>query len=144
MCILVKKQDSVGEIAQEDIVCYKVLRITDDKRFVPFIYMKDLTYVLGTTYRNNNVVLHSPLDDDYNGLFVGREGFHSFVNLEDAIFYYQSYKVLYFKNEMALCKFVIPKGTRFYKGESSSISNDNYFSESIRFAAVLKDFDGTK
>ena len=173
MCILIKQENVAGEIAQEDIVCYKVVRIIvrpdGYKVYIPYYHYEELSYQIGKTCDskiNLQVTLHPSNISTYS--HVGHAGFHSYVELEDAQrkldkHWYGDEALIRIRRtsldgsfshveledankkdgekspSIALCKFVIPKGTRFYRGFYEYDRSKNFLSASIRFEEVIEE-----
>ena len=106
MCLTVDKEKFKIDIAQEDIVVYKVL-IKEDKSVIsPY---KDFVYEIGKEYKTR---MKTRFCRDYCEI---NEGFHSFLTLEDSL---PERKFFSQGNISACCyKCIIPKGTKVVYGE---------------------------
>ena len=147
MCLVITKFNKL-KVAQEDIKCYKILF----KSFVvPDLLVaqyQNFGYRLGETYHTNisvsyncNTYVLSFFRRMFYDLFNSfldvkgvNQGFHSFVNLKDAIKERNS-DVDYKK--LVICECIIPKGSKYYKG---AYSNYNvYVSDNIRINKIIYD-----
>ncbi len=108
MC-LICNNDSKIVVADKDIVCYKVLRVSSRQRiespFQQFRYKVGKTYKTGTRLKK----IHEDGED------VVKKGFHSFLYPIDAIKlkFITSLEVSNYK----VYKCVIPKGTKIIYGK---------------------------
>lgn len=106
MCLYTK--DSVPKIAEQDIVCYKVLLHVGQYHFSP--------------YYNKNYTDGKELTSNLFGAFSGGEylevsvGLHTYKDIEsikaEGISFYKMFPKV--KKSYAIC--VIPKGTKYYEG----------------------------
>lgn len=108
MC-LICNNDSKIVVADKDIVCYKVLRVTSRKRITSLF--QQFRYKVGKTYKTGTILkkIHEDGED------VVKKGFHSFPYLRDAIKLkdMNSLRVSNYK----VYKCVIPKGTKIIYGK---------------------------
>ena len=108
MCIVVTKP---SKIAEEDIIAYKVLEINcDDLMFTPYLYMHiefDKLYI----------------DPKQEGCYRLTSGiYHLFSSIEDAILLKEYSEKMYCDSgsKFVIVKAIIPKGTKYYIGESET------------------------
>lgn len=123
MCLCIKKSDN-EQIAEEDIVCYKLLIECYDKKSKSTVFKSIRgTYQLNTLYR-----LRKKLKPDNNILqeFGINKGYHSY-DKEGAIVakkHALSFRKIY--------KCIIPKGAKYYKGVHNNREYTGYVSTSIK------------
>ena len=124
MCLITTK--NIPEIAQEDIVCYKIYILIEDELLSPY---------QGSPAPAINKVTNTLLDraylSNYRGAYMISKGFHSFKYLDDLIKeldFWQSYDIKIFK-----C--IIPKGTKYYEGKFNN--SPSYCSESIILKEII-------
>ena len=125
MCLITTK--NIPEIAQEDIVCYKIYILIEDELLSPY---------QGSPAPAINKVTNTLLDraylSNYRGAYMISKGFHSFKYLDDLIKeldFWQSYDIKIFK-----C--IIPKGTKYYEGKFNN--SPSYCSESIKLIELIE------
>ena len=148
MCLYVKRKKI--KTAEEDIVCYKVLK-----------YMKSshspTGTILCTPFANQMVseeivngnfdfeAVGTPkIEQEHNNEYSISEGYiHTCANKESAdVMYLQCvyYHETYCANQFEIYECVIPKGTRYYEGvynNEKRISRASYASEKIRFVKKM-------
>lgn len=145
MCLIITKFNKL-EVAQEDIKCYKILfksRVRSDLFYAPY---QNFNYELGVAYFTNISVSYNcntfglsffryifyNLFDKFLDVKGVDQGFHSFVNLKDAIKKRNSdvdYK------RLVICECIIPKGSKYYKGKY--LHHDGYVSDSIKINKII-------
>ena len=125
MCLITTK--NIPEIAQEDIVCYKIYILIEDELLSPY---------QGSPAPAINKVTNTLLDraylSNYRGAYMISKGFHSFKYLDDLIKeldFWQSYDIKIFK-----C--ITPKGTKYYEGKFNN--SPSYCSESIKLIELIE------
>lgn len=143
MCLVINKNNLKPITAEQDIVCYKVLRksLEDDIVKAP-IY--NFEYTFGQIYTIQNEYFKE-IDVYDDGCVLAEYGFHSFVMLSDAVqfkerlltYTWQSY-------EYVLVRCVIPNGARYYTGKqifswNEDNSPDGYCSEAIRIDDIVNE-----
>lgn len=143
MCLVITKFNKL-KVAQEDIKCYKILfSFCPDMFWAPY---QNFTYELEKIYSTNMSVTY---DCNTIGLSFLRyifynffsdildvkgvnQGFHSFVNLKDAI--KGRNKDIDYKR-LVVCECIIPKGSKYYKGKY--LHYDGYASDSIKINKII-------
>lgn len=145
MCLVITRFNKL-KIAQEDIKCYKILFKSGTHPGLYYAPYQVFNYELGEIYFTDMSVSY---DCNTFGLSFFRymfynlfnnlldvkginQGFHSFVNLKDAIKERNSdvdYK------RLVICECIIPKGAKYYKGAYSNY--DGYVSDSIKINKIL-------
>jgi len=131
MCLIV---NSELKVAQEDIVCYKVLRYCEPLKspFRGMAYLKNHLYELG-----------KPLQVDSHHRI--NEGFHSIIRADDAKklsddigYFYEHYSEN--KHCCIVAKCIIPKGTVYAEGLFSYGNKyHSYCSEKIKVIDIVED-----
>lgn len=157
MCLYSKQQDA--KVAEKDIICYKLFFVIDEL----FNDKAKKTYKVGditATYRQDYVYKFDKetgkavepkfIDHiEYASIFSNKleydisVGFHSYANLEDA----QAGGKIFLgdrvtntmRRTLVLYQCVIPKGAKYFEGDSSSIS-PGYCSDSIILGEQLTDY----
>jgi len=120
MCLTLNS-DSEIKIAEEDIVCYKILR-EDSEVYATSPYF-GFEYIVGATYKLDKKLKIHFGDPKYEGdvKFV-YEGFHSFERLESA----KAFLIIrqgFLPAGCCVYKCIIPKGTRMIFGKFSNFSS---------------------
>jgi hypothetical protein len=116
MCFIVDEKNPYKLIAEEDRVCYKVLRNDIGKMVSPF---KNFEYQL-----NELNILSEPLritHAEFDNIIA--VGFHSYTKLREA--------VLNSHHESLIVKCIIPKGAEFFI--------DNYYEEYVSNQIIIKE-----
>lgn len=145
MCLIITKFNKL-EVAQEDIKCYKILFKSythSDLFFAPY---QSFNYELGVIYHTNisvsyncNTYVLSFFRHMFYYLFNKfldvkgvNQGFHSFVNIKNAIKERNSdvdYK------RLVVCECIIPAGAKYYKG--TYLNYDGYVSDTIKINKII-------
>lgn len=125
-------------IAKEDIICYKIL-IKERKRGIFRIFRKS-TY--RAPFNTHYTYQLKELNDLGRSLTIGintypdnlpvvREGYHSFVDVQDAK--HMSSELYYIPGVMKIVQCIIPKGAEYIKGtiSQSPTSPASYVSNKI-------------
>lgn len=121
MCLILNR-DSEIKIAEEDIICYKILR--EDSEVYAISPYFDFEYIVGATYKINKKLKIRFGDNKYEGddsKFVD-EGFHSFERLESA----KAFLIIrqgFLPSGCCIYKCIIPKGTKMIFGDFSNFSS---------------------
>jgi hypothetical protein len=124
MCL--ETTERIERIAENDVVCYKMLRMLDDGRFVtPFAGKKVSSKVLSGK-RIFKPSFFSIKDIRNVGCF--KEIRRGYIHV-----YNSPYKVVLFSNEK-LFKCIIPKGTRYWCDKF----NGEYAARKIRFVEEIQ------
>jgi hypothetical protein len=145
MCLIITKFNKL-EVAQEDIKCYKILFKSSAHSDIYYAPYQNFTYELGVTYFTNISVSYNcntfglsffrfifyNLFDKFLDVKGVNQGFHSFVNLKDAIKERNS-DVDYKRLVIGEC--IIPKGAKYYKGAYSNY--DGYVSDNIKINKII-------
>ena len=108
MCLYLE-QGYKEKIAEEDVVCYKVLMIRSDKYVSPY----NLKYVWNVS--SDNIVTDkydTPTIDKFSNYYKLRYWFHTFKDLCDA----EELCKFMGRGKNKIFKCVIPKGTAYYEG----------------------------
>lgn len=143
MCLIIDKNNSEPITAEQDIVCYKVLRksLEDDIVKAP-IYNFDYTF--GQIYTIQNEYFKE-INVYVDGCVLAEYGFHSFVTLSDAVqFKCRLSKLSPWAIEYIVAKCTIPNAARFYIGKQNFAlhednSPDGYCSEAIRIDEIVNE-----
>ena len=127
MCLITTKD--IPEIAQEDIVCYKLYKLRDNKLLSPYreVVAPNINEVTNTVLGKARF----PYYLDNSVKYLVNKGFHSFKYIDDLIkelHFWQSYDIKIFK-----C--IIPKGTKYYEGKF--VGESSYCSESIILKEII-------
>ena len=107
--------------AQEDIIVYKFGTFwCEDKCFHPY-YHSNFTYIANSLNKELNLVTYKGYE-----YYSISEGYHSFINKQMA-FDESSSSILFGKvfEKNNVGKFIIPKGTEYYKNEDGEIVSSN-------------------
>lgn len=119
----------VRQIAQKDVICYKILVLFRDGRLVsPYFRYEykchkindEIALNIDTTYAFDKVFCVD-LFKKIN-LYTCRQGYHSYSSLDDAKKVYNS---SFYENGVCVFKCIIPKGSVYYKNERGEIVSSN-------------------
>ena len=102
MCLVTNNPE---HIAKEDITCYKVVFLEDNKLLSLYQGFK---YILNNLYTTVISYTHDLIEEDY--ICIER-AFHSYTSLDSAIRFLQKHA---FSNAV-IVKCIIPKGAKFYQ-----------------------------
>ena len=119
MCLTVDKEKFKAGIAQEDIVCYKVLEKYGRHIISPYC---GFTYEIGKEYKTR---IKPRFKESYYEI---NEGFHSFLNEEDAKREKRLIEDFFFTYGCFRC--IIPKGSNIVYGKFGT--KDAVVSEEIK------------
>lgn len=120
MCLNISKT-AVVETAEEDIICYKVVKMYNNEYFTRY---RDFHIEIGKTYLSElNAFRDDNKDFDYD---IVEEGLHSYCNERSAHASFNNY----FK-----VKCTIPKGSLYYKGLFSEC--ESYASNCLRYDEII-------
>lgn len=115
MCLYVNRDSFKIDIAQEDIVCYKVLKKQNEMLFAPY---HRFVYEIGKEYKTR---IEPRFHNEYCEV---TKGFHSLLNKEDIKIekvYMQNYLIIFNENQKYYCfRCIIPKGSRIVYGKYGS------------------------
>jgi hypothetical protein len=145
MCLVITKFNK-PKIAQEDIKCYKILFKSSVRQGLFYAPYQLFNYELGVTYFTNISVSYNcntfglsffryifyKFFNDFLDVKGVNQGFHSFVNLKNAIEERNS-DVDYKRLVIGEC--IIPKDAKYYKG--TYLSYDGYVSDSIKINKII-------
>jgi hypothetical protein len=145
MCLIITKFNK-PKIAQEDIKCYKILFKSSVRPGLFYAPYQLFNYELGVTYFTNISVSYNcntfglsffryifyKFFNDFLDVKGVNQGFHSFVNLKNAIEERNS-DIDYKRLVIGEC--IIPKGAKYYKG--TYLSYDGYVSDSIKINKII-------
>ena len=145
MCLVITKFNK-SKIAQEDIKCYKILFKSSVRQGLFYAPYQLFNYELGVTYFTNISVSYNcntfglsffrylfyKFFNDFLDVKGVNQGFHSFVNLKNAIKEKNS-DIDYKRLVIGEC--IIPKGAKYYKG--IYLSYDGYVSDSIKINKIV-------
>lgn len=117
-------------IAQEDIICYKVLKRKPSVKYKGKLgyfglYYDEYEY---ENFDELNTVIFFNFDQDNDDVI--NIGLHSFATLECATLLYSYCKHDTDRTNVSLVKCIIPKGARYYEGHDCGF-NSGYCSESL-------------
>lgn len=125
MCLITKSKDY--KIAEEDIVCYKVL----DKEFNSLNGLHRYTIGEENPYKDMELWNFNSLEPSW---YI-ECGYHSFNNYDDVCTLYRRHIII---TDYMIVKCVIPKGTRYYEGKHTyPWGPTGYVSENIIVTCVL-------
>lgn len=93
------------QIAKEDITCYKVVFLKDNKLLS---FYQGFEYILNNLYTTVISYTHDLIEEDY--ICIER-AFHSYISLDYAMKFLQAHEI----NNAAIVKCIIPKGAKFYQ-----------------------------
>lgn len=109
MCLRLNDYSKIV-VAENDIVCYKILRVfSKDGIKSPF---QDFQYKIGETYHTDKRL--RKIRDSANGVYVIKKGFHSFPHHIDAVSFNKESLLCSLNSKVYKC--IIPKGTRMIFG----------------------------
>jgi hypothetical protein len=145
MCLVITKFNKL-EVAQEDIKCYKILFKSSVHQGLFYAPYQSFNYELGVTYFTNISVSYDcntfglsffryifyKFFNDFLDVKGVNQGFHSFVNLKNAIEERNS-DVDYKRLVIGEC--IIPKGAKYYKG--TYLCYKGYVSDSIKINKIV-------
>lgn len=128
MCLTVKEDEAI--IAEEDIVVYKIVKKSENERFIHYYTLfRYMTVCIGAQYSLD----HYEEEYFYRGIHWGEVeyGFHSFSekSAKDYIQYITKHSAV------VILKCIIPKGSYYIKGVFASAFGyfDSYASTSIKY-----------
>lgn len=143
-------------VAEEDIICYKVLEVKTEETgvklyhspYYPYTYGKNEVYtekdfVKTQIYYNERKPTWDPWES--RGYITVNYGFHTFYSMELALteyLYWQRRNRCFHSHRSDYCimKCVIPKGSRYYRGftvQTEKGDQVGYCSESIKLIEVM-------
>ena len=125
MCLITTKD--IPEIAQEDIVCYKLYKLRDNKLLSPYREV-----VAPSINEVTNTVLDRACVFNYKGNRVNysvSRGFHSYKNISNLKEELHFWTRFLAHSNVRIFKCIIPKGTKYYEGKFGDFPS--YCSESI-------------
>lgn len=125
MCLITTKD--IPEIAQEDIVCYKLYKLRDNKLLSPYREV-----VAPNINEVTNTVLDRACVFNYKGNHVNysvSRGFHSYKNISNSKEELRFWIHFLAYSNVRIFKCIIPKGTKYYEGKFGDFPS--YCSESI-------------
>lgn len=125
MCLITTK--NIPEIAQEDIVCYKLYKLRDNKLLSPYREV-----VAPNINEVTNTVLDRACVFSYKGNHVNysvSRGFHSYKNISNSKEELRFWIHFLAYSNVRIFKCIIPKGTKYYEGKFGDFPS--YCSESI-------------
>lgn len=150
MCLIIEEQNAKMKIANEDIVCYKLVKKVEREYINPLHWIEKLTFSERTPLTYFKTFFVSPY---YNEIYepntikvdktriqkikvkqhdhkvwrIGGGVLHTFKDVKSAKKYYMDYGS-YMNNEgqYLLLKCIIPKGTKYYDGKMDC--NETYYS----------------
>lgn len=104
--------NSPEQIAKEDITCYKVIYLKDNK-LLSFYY--DFKYILNKLYKTT--FTHCQAE----GFIYIKKAFHSYKLIISALEFYS--KVSIYIHNAVVVQCIIPKGAKFYQNNECFASN---------------------
>lgn len=144
MCLTINKNNLKPVTAEQDIVCYKVLRKLPNRNILNApIY--NFEYCFGMIYSTHEDYF-CDIDICDDGECLVEYGFHSFAELSDAVRFKE--RLLKFTREReweyVIVKCTIPNGACYYAGKQKfnrheDNSPDGYCSETIRIDEALNE-----
>ena len=117
MCLTVKSDKSYS-VAEEDIVCYKVLILSDGKLSSPYMRMP---YEVGITA---GACLPLVAIDASKETYIIEEGLHTFISKKDVDMFLANVCLSPFSANLniAVCEAIIPMGSVYYEGIFESLT----------------------
>ena len=115
------------KVAEEDIVCYKILQVYSDKICSPYMEYK---WKLGKVRRAWGW-WNIPRNPDIEGIQKGC--FHSFETLDDAV---SEARVA--RGNLYVYECVIPKGTKYWAGTYSRMRIPSYASRKLKVVKKIE------
>ena len=106
MCLVTNNPE---HIAKEDITCYKVVFLEDNK-LLSFYY--GFEYILNNLYTTGILYIRDLIEEDY--ICIER-AFHSYTSLDHAMRFLQA--------GVIIVKCIIPKGAKFYQDDECFASS---------------------
>ena len=131
MCLITTKD--IPEIAQEDIVCYKLYKLRDNKLLSPYREV-----VAPNINEVTNTVLDRACVFSYKGNHVNysvSRGFHSYKNISNSKEELRFWIHFLAYSNVRIFKCIIPKGTKYYEGKFGDLPS--YCSESIILKEII-------
>ena len=143
MCLTISKNNLKSITAEQDIVCYKVLKKLPNRDILNApIY--NFEYCFGIVYST-----HKDYFEDINICddeeYLIEYGFHSFVELSDAVrFKERLLDITRHAFDFVVVKCTIPNGTSYYQGRQvfalyDEHSPNGYCSEAIRIESIVNE-----
>lgn len=124
MCFTKSNLKSIST-AEADIVCYKLLRKSDNSISSPF----------KKRYKwNDKKIRKSDIDDSkYNRKI--NEGFHSFIGMKNAVYFGSR---MYDRSKLFIYKVIIPKGSKYFKNRTQYVSNQIKLASKVPIQSISK------
>lgn len=110
MCLVTNNPE---QIAKEDITCYKVVFLEDNK-LLSWYY--GFEYILNNLYTTEISYIRDLIEEDY--ICIER-AFHSYTSLDHAMRFLQAYAIY----GSTIVKCIIPKDAKFYQDYKCFASN---------------------
>ena len=127
MCL--QTDSNIPKIANEDITCYKVLRITKEGQLTSY-YHPTMKWEIGKEYEEPDSV-------DCKYLEVNGGVFHSYKKLLDAQWENMMSVVYNYDDRVGVFMCIIPKGTRYYEGWTLD-EEASYASKRLKVVGEIK------
>lgn len=102
MCLVTNNPE---QIAKEDITCYKIVFLEDNKLLS---FYQGFEYILNNLYTTVISYTHDLIEEDY--ICIER-AFHSYTSLDYAMRFLQTHAIY----GATIVKCIIPKGAKFYQ-----------------------------
>lgn len=122
MCVTVLYEPEL-QVAEEDIVVYKTVRLYNQDENLVLSYVKLYEYILGKVYTTDLVPFREYCYYSYYTFYSGR-GFYS-------------WKDPYGYNCGTLVKCIIPKGSKYYLVTDITTRKDIYVSNKIKIVSLV-------
>lgn len=155
MCLVLDDENNKAKIAESDITCYKILKLS------PNSLTNRGDVGLKTYFQNANVKIGCEYESDLFSLSKGliktvEQGLHSFVYQGDIWHYLGNYELSTVDHDMifddltlpkgtqvidgfkVIVECVIPKGSRYFKGYFGVYSFPSYASDKLRYVKIYK------
>ena len=141
MCLYT--HNMIANVADEDIVCYKIMKTSLDEEKGYFSPYMDTMWEIGKEYNHDSLnyeelPLHYGRSSGEYAFSVGY--YHSFKNITDAIAHTNlANHRMTFGSICVVMKCVIPKGTEYYEGDGAfnCYREDGYASRNIKTVEVV-------
>ena len=148
MCLFLKKENELINLAKKDIPCYKLLsrRKSDDGTThlrTPFMQDEvDYGITVKAKGEHGTTIEFSDWEEgrfEFSRKLMGEGFIHTFKTIEDADITLLSHDYAIYNPVLVKC--VIPKGTWYYEGEFEYTGSVSYASKSLRYGKrIVKDY----
>lgn len=113
-------------IAEKDIVVYKVIYKNNNSLFYTFKYIKNIV--------NESIDIIMEYDNFHSFYYINY-GYHSFDSIKTCLNYISKFTRID-KNRIKISKFIIPKGTKYFKDDNFIVSETIIYKSDIKFTKL--------